>query len=91
MSGTGITEEERELLKHFALGYRAFYLGQDDIPTNMYYEFVSELVANTLTLRQPEPTGQVLETAVGWLFSNLPGVSTSLLIILVLAHLLCAP
>ncbi|PIL32945.1 hypothetical protein GSI_05063 [Ganoderma sinense ZZ0214-1] len=72
LSGTGITEEERELLMHFALGYRAFYLGRDDITTDMYYLFVGEFVANTLALRQPEPAGQVLETAVEWLLGHLP-------------------
>ncbi|PIL27249.1 hypothetical protein GSI_10393 [Ganoderma sinense ZZ0214-1] len=72
MSGTGITEEEHELLLHFALRYRAFYLGHEDIPEDMYYEFVRELVAETLTLQQPEPAGQVLETAVEWLLGHLP-------------------
>ncbi|PIL32391.1 hypothetical protein GSI_05637 [Ganoderma sinense ZZ0214-1] len=72
VSGTGITEEERELLLNFALGYRAFYLGRDDIPEAMYYEFVGELVVDTLALRQPEPAGLVIETAVEWFMGHLP-------------------
>ena len=76
MSGTGITEEECELLMHFALGYWVFYLGRKDILTDLYYEFVGELVVETLVLRQPKPASQVLETAVEWLLRHLPTVST---------------
>ncbi|KAI1787694.1 hypothetical protein LXA43DRAFT_1064175 [Ganoderma leucocontextum] len=73
LSGTGITEEERELLLNFALGYRAFYLtNRNDIPDGAYYVFVGQLVAEMLALCQPEPTGHALETAVEWLLGNLP-------------------
>ncbi|KAI1782751.1 hypothetical protein LXA43DRAFT_1103461 [Ganoderma leucocontextum] len=72
VSGTGITEEEREQLLHFALGYRAFYAGREDIPVSAYYEFVGLLVAETLALQQPEPAGHALEAAIEWIHGNLP-------------------
>ena len=75
MTSTGITEEERQLLLHFALGYRAFYSARADIPESAYYEFVGELVAETLALRQPESAAYALETLVEWLLGALPAVS----------------
>ncbi|KAI1781767.1 hypothetical protein LXA43DRAFT_1105363 [Ganoderma leucocontextum] len=72
VSRTGITEEERKKLLHFALSYRGFYAGRADIPRAAYYEFVGLLVAETLSLRQPEPAAYVLEAAVEWLLGNLP-------------------
>ena len=75
MSGTGITEEERELLLHFALGYRTFFTEREDISESSYYEFVGHFVAETLALRQAEPAAHVLETAIEWLHDNLPTAS----------------
>ncbi|KAI1798489.1 hypothetical protein LXA43DRAFT_1056632 [Ganoderma leucocontextum] len=70
--GTGITEEEWELLLHFTLGYRAFYTEREDIPVSAYYEFIGLLVAETLTLWQPEPAGHALEAMIEWIHGNLP-------------------
>ncbi|KAI1784377.1 hypothetical protein LXA43DRAFT_872895, partial [Ganoderma leucocontextum] len=75
LSGTGITEEEREKLLHFALSYRVFYLNCDDIPVDDYYAFVGQLVADTLALRPPESAADALEAAVEWLLGHLPAVS----------------
>lgn len=98
LSGTGITEEERQMLLHFALRYRAFYAGCDDIPMSLYYEFIGYLVNETLTLSQPESAAHTLKAAVEWLFGNLPTVSLracgppsfDLTLAFVTGHLQCA-
>ncbi|KAI1784602.1 hypothetical protein LXA43DRAFT_1101198 [Ganoderma leucocontextum] len=72
VSGTGIMEEEWEQLLHFMLGYRALYAEREDIPVGAYYEFVRLLVAETLTLWQPEPASYALEAAIEWIHGNLP-------------------
>ena len=64
------------MLLHFALGYWAFYLEHNNIPTSAYYEFVGQLIANTLVLRPPELAGCALEAAVEWVMGNLPAVSS---------------
>ncbi|KAI0363105.1 hypothetical protein BV20DRAFT_958983, partial [Pilatotrama ljubarskyi] len=68
------TEDQRWMLLHLALAYRAFVQGWPSLNQDDYYHFIARLVEAAMSLQPDERADDHIEELVEWLRAGLPEV-----------------